>query len=74
MEPTETLFDVRGMSCGSCVRHIHKALDAMDGVAEVQVSLADKTVRVRYDPARASAEQLAAALTDQGYPAAARAA
>ncbi len=74
MNPTETLLDVRGMNCGSCVRHISEALDALDGVEEVCPSLPDKTVLVRHDPARVSAEQLADALTARGYPAAARAA
>ncbi|MBK6529828.1 MAG: heavy-metal-associated domain-containing protein [Deltaproteobacteria bacterium] len=74
MNPTETLLDVRGMNCGSCVRHISQALDALDGVEEVHPSLPDKTVRVRHDPARVSAEQLAAALAAHGYPADARAA
>lgn len=74
MSPTETLLDVRGMNCGSCVRHISEALDALDGVAEVHPSLSDKTVRVRHDPSRVSAEQLASTLTAHGYPAAARAA
>lgn len=74
MNPTETLLDVRGMNCGSCVRHISKALDALDGVEEVHPSLSDKTVRVRHDPARVSVEQIAATLAAHGYPAAARAA
>lgn len=74
MNPTETLLDVRGMNCGSCVRHISQALDALDGVEEVVPSLPDKTVRVRHDPARVSAAQLADTLTANGYPAAARAA
>ncbi len=74
MNSNETLLDVRGMNCGSCVRHISQALDALDGVEEVHPSLPDKTVRVRHDPARVSAEQLAGALTAKGYPAAARAA
>ncbi|MDO9017184.1 MAG: heavy metal-associated domain-containing protein [Deltaproteobacteria bacterium] len=74
MNHNETLLDVRGMNCGSCVRHIAKALDALDGVEEVHPSLPDKTVRVRHNPARVSADQLASALTAKGYPAAARAA
>ena len=74
MNPTETLLDVRGMNCGSCVRRISQALDALDGVEEVHPSLPDKTVRVRHDPARVSAEKIASVLTDGGYPADARAA
>jgi copper ion binding protein len=69
MNSTETLLDVRGMNCGSCVRRISEALGALDGVEEVHSSLPNKTVRVRHDPARVSAEQLAGALTERGYPA-----
>ena len=59
---TESLFDVGGMHCGSCVRRITKVLDALEGVGEVSASAPDKTVRVRHDPALVSAEQLAGAL------------
>ena len=74
MNPTDTLLDVRGMNCGSCVRHISQCLDALDGVEEVHPSLPDKTVRVRHDASRVSAAQLASAFAAHGYPAAARAA
>ncbi|MBK6531036.1 MAG: cation transporter [Deltaproteobacteria bacterium] len=69
---TESLFDVGGMHCGSCVRRITKVLDALEGVGEVSASAPDKTVRVRHDPALVSAEQLAGALAAAGYPATAR--
>jgi copper chaperone CopZ len=66
---TESLFDVRGMNCGSCVRRITQALGALEGVGEVEASVPDKTVRVRHDGSRIGAEQLSVALTDAGYPA-----
>lgn len=71
MDQTETLFDVRGMNCGSCVRRITAALETLDGVGEVRVSRPDGTVSVRHDAARLSAGQLAAAIVAEGFPAAA---
>lgn len=64
----------RGGSWAVGLLRYSQALDALDGVEEVVPSLADKTVRVRHDPARVSAGQLASVLTEGGYPAAARAA
>lgn len=67
---TESLIDVSGMHCGSCVRRITKALSTLDGIGEVQASVPEKTVRVRHDPALASVEQIVGAITAEGYPSA----
>lgn len=37
---------VEGMTCGGCVRSIENALKRLDGQAQVEVDLADKTVEV----------------------------
>ena len=63
----ETIFSVPGMSCQSCVRHIHAALEQLDGVAEVEVRLRDGKVLVRHDQDRASVNHLIAALREAGY-------
>lgn len=63
----ETILDVAGMSCGSCVRRISNALSGLAGVAAVDVRLKDGKVLVRHDPAQTSVEALIAALDRAGY-------
>lgn len=58
---------VDGMSCDHCVHAVKTAVGALDGVSDVAVSLEGKTVTVEYDDARATREQIKAAIDDQGY-------
>lgn len=69
MKPVkETHLAVRGMTCGSCVRHVTQALQALDGVDSVQVSLQEGEVCVVHDPA-ADGSQFIKALSEEGYEA-----
>lgn len=62
-------LNVRGMSCGACVRHVSRVLDGLAGVTvrSVEIGSAD----VEYDPAAATADRVRQALADAGYPTAA---
>lgn len=60
---------VSGMTCASCVAHVEKAARALPGVADVNVNLARGRAVVKFDPARATPEAIAGAITDSGYPA-----
>lgn len=62
---------VEGMTCAACAARVKQALASMDGVSEVEVSLAERTARVRFDPSRRSPDELVAAIEGLGYPAAA---
>lgn len=42
-------FDVRGMSCASCVSHVEKAVKRLDGVKDVSVSLLTNSMTVSFD-------------------------
>jgi P-type Cu+ transporter len=59
-------FDVRGMTCASCVAHVEKALKATEGVGAASVNLATERVEVALEPG-ARAERIAQAVTDAGY-------
>ena len=72
MSYQETSFDVAGMSCGSCVNHIGRALRDLNGVQRVEVQLSERRVRVEHDPAVATVEQLLQGFADAGYEAKAR--
>ncbi len=63
----ETVLEVEGMSCPSCIRHVTSALTDLDGVDQVDVKLRDGLVIVRHDTTEAPIAQLIDALGDAGY-------
>ena len=54
------------MSCGHCKASVEKALNAVSGVTDVRVDLAEGTVAVTFNQGTAAAE-LEAAIEDAGY-------
>lgn len=65
----ETILDVDGMSCPSCIRHVDHALKELEGVEEVEVRLREGKVRVGHDPSAAPVQNLVSALAEAGYEA-----
>jgi copper chaperone CopZ len=61
-------LEVQGMTCGSCVKHVTKALQAVPGVTHVEVDLASGRARVDGD-LQAGGAPLIAALASEDYPA-----
>jgi copper chaperone len=61
-------LDVQGMTCGSCVKHVTKALQSVPGVSQVEVDLAKGRARVMGEVAP-SAQALIAALASEDYSA-----
>ena len=57
---------VEGMMCQHCVRHVTKALEGLDGVESVEVSLEEKTAKLTLS-SPVSNETITAALTEAGY-------
>jgi Cu+-exporting ATPase len=67
---TETIrFPVAGMTCGSCVNRIARAVRKLDGVTRIHVDLRKETATVRREPALVSNAALAAAVAEAGYEA-----
>ena len=67
---SETIrFPVRGMTCGSCVNRIMRAVRKLDGVTKVSVDLRQETTTVRREPALVSNAALATAIAEAGYEA-----
>lgn len=62
------ILRVNGMNNADSVHHIAKALDAIDGIDDFNISLAGSSITVRYDERRTSSKQLQTALLDAGYP------
>ena len=58
---------VTGMTCGGCTTKVTRALKAIPGVGDVDVSLADGEATVKYDEHRTSTDQLKSAVKSAGY-------
>ncbi len=61
---------ITGMTCGHCVAATKKSLASVPGVSDVAVTLDPPRAVVTYDPAKADAARLAAAVREAGYAAA----
>src|SRR4051794_12335520 len=65
----QTALSVGGMDCASCVAHVEKAARKVDGVEVCSVNLARGRAVVRFDSGKTNPTQIAAAISDAGYPA-----
>ena len=57
---------IEGMMCQNCVKHVTKALQKLDGVTEVEVSLEQKSAVVTMNNEIAD-DVLSKAITDMDY-------
>jgi len=67
-EQTVTM-DIEKMSCATCPLTVRIAMQRVDGVQDVDVDFDSKTAVVTFDDEKTSAEIVAQASTDVGYPA-----
>ena len=58
---------VYGMTCEHCVRSVTKALEALPGVDQVRVSLADSKAYFSHDPGKVSVDDAVRAIQEEGY-------
>lgn len=59
---------ITGMTCGHCVASVRKALAAVPGVGEVEVTLSPPRAVVSLDPSITAVEMLTKATAEEGYP------
>ncbi len=65
MSTASTLnLQVKGMSCGHCVKAVTQAVTTVDPQAQVQIDLASGQVQIT---TQANAAAIAAAITEEGY-------
>jgi copper chaperone len=64
-----TLLHIQNLMCGADPHIIQGSLAALKGVAEIKISLENKTVTVSYDESQVSLEALLRAVGIAGYPA-----
>ena len=62
-------FTIENMTCALCPLTVKKAMESVDGVRSVEVDFDAKTATVVFDPAVTTADVIAAASTNAGYPA-----
>jgi len=60
------LFNVRGMTCGHCVKAVTNAIKGEDPAADVQIDLAKGEVSVQ---SQLAAEQVIGLIEEEGYSA-----
>ena len=64
---TSVNLKVGGMTCMGCVAAVTRALNGVQGVAKVEVSLEKAQASIDFDPARVGREQLVAAVEGAGF-------
>ena len=60
-------LNVKGMSCGHCVKSVEQSVGALDGVEQVTVNLEAGRVNVAYNNQKVSLAKIKEAIDDQGY-------
>ncbi|XP_059534575.1 copper-transporting ATPase 1 isoform X1 [Myotis daubentonii] len=65
----ETVINIDGMTCNSCVQSIEGVISKKAGVKSILVSLANANGTVEYDPLLTSPETLRKAIEDMGFDA-----
>ncbi|MGZ9197134.1 MAG: heavy-metal-associated domain-containing protein [Candidatus Deferrimicrobiaceae bacterium] len=68
MEKEHVALAITGMTCGHCVAAVKKALAAVAGVMEVEVTLSPPRAVVSCDPSMTTVEMLTKATAGEGYP------
>ena len=64
----ETLtLNIKGMSCGGCVKSVTGVLQNISGVSKVEVSLEQNQASITYDPTQAKLAQFKTAIEDAGF-------
>ncbi|XP_034504709.1 copper-transporting ATPase 1 isoform X2 [Ailuropoda melanoleuca] len=66
----ETVINIYGMTCNSCVQSIEGVISKKAGVKSIRVSLANGNGTVEYDPLLTTPEALREAIEDMGFDAA----
>ncbi len=61
-------FAVENMTCPACPFTVKKAMARVEGVSSVTADFAAKTATAVFDPTVTTAQEIAAASTNVGYP------
>ena len=62
-------LEIKGMTCGNCVKKVNKIISGFDGVSDVSVELQRMEATFECDPDKTSTEDVVRAINDFGYTA-----
>ncbi|HQS59274.1 MAG: hypothetical protein B7Y56_13920 [Gallionellales bacterium 35-53-114] len=60
-------LNIKGMTCGGCVKSVTTVLQQLPGVTGVDVSLEQNNAAIKYDPSKVQPAQFKAAIEDAGF-------
>ena len=60
-------FNITGMTCSACSSHVQRAVEKLEGAAEVQVNLLTNSMSVNYDEAILGTDKVIEAVEKAGY-------
>ncbi|MDN4606342.1 copper chaperone CopZ [Sporosarcina highlanderae] len=63
----KAVLNVKGMSCGHCVKAVEDSVGKLTGVNAVSVNLSEGTVAVDFEGGQTSVQQITETIEDQGY-------
>ena len=66
---TETVTYAVSIHCQNCVNKLTDKLSFMNGVKDLKISLKDKSVMIKYDPAKIGEDQFVEQIRKLGYTA-----
>ena len=66
-EQQEVSIPISGMQCASCVMLVERSLKTIDGVAKVNVNLANEKSYVHFDAEKTNIDELNAAIRKAGF-------
>ncbi len=62
-------YAVTGMTCASCVAHVEKSVNKLEGIQTVQVNLLNNSMTVNYDEKQINTDAITKSVEDAGYEA-----
>ena len=63
------VLEVKGMTCGNCVKRVNKIISGFDGVSDVEVDLQRMEATFETDPQMTDTGKVVQAINDFGYAA-----
>ena len=67
MTTTTTTINIKGMTCGGCSNSVSRLLQALPGMEKCEVSLANATANITYDPSKLNLTTITDAVVAAGF-------
>lgn len=68
-QETTTTLAIENMTCAACPITVRKSMQTVDGVKTVSIDIDTKIATITFDPGATTANEIAKASTDVGFPA-----